>query len=163
MALFFTGEFVYALDSQRRVAVPKEWREKESEGVFYIMPDRGHRLQMFTPAYLSDMYAKLSKMSFANSAEMSALGQLGSKIKECRYDKQGRIAIPEWLLEHAQIKRGASVDTEIILVGAIAMVHIWSKENWAKQCLPPDVVLDSIDNVIKGSAGSSDPLARKGS
>lgn len=45
---------------------------------------------------------------------------------ECTPDKQGRVAIPQMLLEHAGIKPG----DDIWLVGLTDKVEIWSKEGW---------------------------------
>ena len=115
--ILFTGEYVYSLDPQRRVAVPKEWREKGTDGVFYVLPGRNNSLELATPAAYAEQAAKFSKVSFANAEESLALAQFGALAKECHCDKQGRIAIPERLLEHCQVKRGNQIDPEIVLLG----------------------------------------------
>ena len=43
---------------------------------------------------------------------------------ECEFDKQGRIVIPGPLIEYAQIKK------ELVTVGAMKKIEIWSKELW---------------------------------
>ncbi len=145
--VLFTGEFVYAIDSQRRVAVPREWRDKGADGIFYILPGRHNSLALVTPTAYADMFASLSKSSFANPEESRALANFGAMARECRCDKQGRIAIPERLLEHCQVKRGAEVDAEIVLIGAVSTIQIWSVKNWEKQRLPEDAMLDVIQKV----------------
>lgn len=45
---------------------------------------------------------------------------------ECTPDKQGRVAIPQMLLDHAGIKPG----DETWIVGLTDKVEIWSKSAW---------------------------------
>lgn len=45
---------------------------------------------------------------------------------ECAPDKQGRVAIPQMLMNHAGIKPGES----IWVVGLTDKVEIWSKTRW---------------------------------
>ena len=42
----------------------------------------------------------------------------------CEMDKQGRILIPSKLREHA------GLDKDIVFVGVLNKVEIWSKERW---------------------------------
>ena len=41
-------------------------------------------------------------------------------------DKQGRIAIPPSLREYAGVQR------DVVVLGAISRIEIWSEENWNK-------------------------------
>jgi MraZ protein len=51
---------------------------------------------------------------------------------ECNCDKQDRILIPSTLREYA------SLDKDIVLVGALERFEIWSRENWDKEVLSLD-------------------------
>jgi len=64
----------------------------------------------------------------------SLLDQRGIKLEryflgaacECAPDKQGRVAIPQMLMEHAGIKSGDSV----WIVGLTDKLEIWNKSRW---------------------------------
>ena len=45
---------------------------------------------------------------------------------ECDLDKQGRMVIPNYLKEHANI------DKELVIIGVSTRIEIWSKEEWNK-------------------------------
>lgn len=145
--LLFVGEFVHGIDSQRRVAIPKDWRFKEKENVFYLMPGRHKSLQLMPYASFKKMADKLEKVSIADSKASIALARLGAKAKQCICDKQGRIAMNEKLLEYAEIKKGESIDNELVLVGAFNSIQIWSEENWRQQQMGDDEMLDVLQNI----------------
>ena len=42
----------------------------------------------------------------------------------CEVDKQGRILIPAKLREHAKLEK------EVVFVGVLGKIEIWSKEQW---------------------------------
>ena len=56
---------------------------------------------------------KLLRIQLANTAE-------------CEPDKQGRILLPNKLREYA------SLDKEVVAIGAVSRVELWSRENWDK-------------------------------
>jgi MraZ protein len=41
-------------------------------------------------------------------------------------DQQGRIRIPQSLIEYAEIKK------DVVMVGVLERAEIWAKENWNK-------------------------------
>ena len=43
---------------------------------------------------------------------------------ECTIDKQGRISIPLYLKDYAQILK------DVIVIGVMSRIEIWSKEKW---------------------------------
>jgi len=127
--MIFTGEFRHSIDSQRRVAIPSEWRSK-GESVFYVLPWRHHALQLMTLDSFKNLADKLKKFPSSDPKASIALAQLGAKTRECKCDKQGRIALLETMLEHAEIKKNGKIDPELYLVGAVNYVQIWSVNNW---------------------------------
>ena len=59
-------------------------------------------------------------------------GYLSAVPLKCTCDKQDRILIPSTLREYA------SLDKDIVLVGALERFEIWSRENWDKEVLSLD-------------------------
>ena len=43
---------------------------------------------------------------------------------ECEFDKQGRIVIPQDLIDYAHIEK------ELVTRGAMSKIEVWAKEEW---------------------------------
>ena len=145
--VLYAGEFFHSVDAQRRVAIPSEWRSKGDDSRFYVLPGRHKALQLMPFSAFKVMADHLTKASSVDPKASLALARLGARSKECIPDKQGRIHIPEQLLEYAEIKKGNVVDSELVLVGAFKSVQIWSKANWSKQVMSDDEMLDEIQSI----------------
>jgi MraZ protein len=145
--LLFAGEFIHAIDSQRRIAIPKDWRIKGGDNRFYILPGRHNALQLMTYASFKKLAEKLKKVSIADPKASIALARLGAKARECRCDKQGRIGVNESLLEYAEIKKNEIIDADLVLVGAFNNIQIWSKDNWKKQQMSDEEMLDVLQKI----------------
>lgn len=119
----FWGAYAHSVDNKGRTVIPARFRVKLGErfvmtrglhGCLWVFPDRGWSevQKKFTPKLLLDDRGVKLERYF-----------LGSAV-ECVPDKQGRVAIPQMLLEHAGIK------TDIWIVGLSDRVEIWSRERW---------------------------------
>lgn len=145
--ILFAGEFVYSIDPQRRIAIPSEWRSQGGENRFYVLPGRHKALQLMTFDGFKSLADKLRKVSIVDPKSSMALARLGASARECRCDKQGRVSIPEQLLEYAEIKKDGKIDDELVLIGVFNSIQIWSKENWKKQCMSDEEMLDILQNI----------------
>lgn len=145
--VLYAGEFIHAVDTQRRVAIPSEWRSKGDDNRFYVLPGRHSALQLMPFSVFKSIADHLKKASIVDQKASLALARLGARSKECIPDKQGRIHIPEQLLEYAEIKKGNEVDSELVLIGAFNSIQIWSKANWNKQVMSDDEMLDVLQSI----------------
>ncbi len=145
--MLYVGEFTHAIDNQRRVAIPSEWRSKGEDNRFYVLPGRHSALQLMPYHVFKDMTDKLKKVSIADPKASLTLAKLGARSKECNPDKQGRIHIPDQLLEYAEIKRGSEIDNELVLAGSFSRIQIWSKSNWNKFQVTDDELLNVIQSI----------------
>lgn len=140
----FLGEFEHSLDSQRRIAVPKNWRTKEEEGRFVILPARNKSLQIIPFATFNEVFlSKAKKVSFANAEETRALAILGSRAQECFCDKQGRIQISQKLLDYA------GLNEKVMLVGSFWHIQIWSPENYSKFLGSDENFFDEVQKITE--------------
>jgi MraZ protein len=138
---FFFGEFEHSLDSQRRVAIPSNWR-KEKKTVFFLLPGRHNTLQLIPFGTFRELLMKLKKISFADPAASLAFARLGASGQECECDKQGRIQIPQKLIEQSGLKN------QVVMIGSLTTIQIWSKENWSLfQKSDQNDVLDVIQKI----------------
>jgi len=120
---YFFGEFEHSLDPQRRVAIPSNWR-KEKKTTFFLLPGRHNTLQLIPFSTFRETLMKFKKISFADPAASLAFARLGASGQECECDKQGRIQIPQKLIEQAGLKN------QVVMIGSLTTIQIWSKENW---------------------------------
>ena len=138
---FFFGEFEHSLDSQRRVAIPSNWR-KEKKATFFLLPGRHNALQLIPFGTFRELLMKFKKISFADPAASLAFARLGARGQECECDKQGRIQIPQKLIEQSGLKN------QVVMVGAVTTIQIWSKDNWSLfQKSDQNDVLDVIQKI----------------
>lgn len=140
--LFFAGEFEHALDAQRRIAIPHAWRGSDDGGRFFLLPGRHQTLQLVPYAYFhAQLLDKASKVSFADADAALALARIGSLAQECRCDKQGRIPLPQRLLDYARLQDNA------VLVGALTTVQIWEPSAWRRMQTSDEQALDVIQKI----------------
>ncbi len=151
----FLGEHEYAVDKQRRVAIPSQWRgDSLEENRFFLFPGRDRSLQLVPSETFQAMIEKLRKVSFADARAATALATIGSMAAECVCDKQGRITMTKNLMDHAGIKGKA------LLLGALTTVQIWTPENWAKRKIDSETGLDVLQALQEKPDDVSDILNR---
>lgn len=116
----FKGEFHYVLDEKGRLVIPPRFRRalgdrfvvtRGFDGCVVVYPEEQWRV----------VEEKLQAQPIANRQFVRYL--LGSAV-DVELDRQGRFVLPASLREHAGIQR------EVVVVGLIHKLEIWSKERW---------------------------------
>lgn len=119
----FIGEYEHALDSKKRIIIPAKFREelgskfiltKGLDGCLYVYPLEEWQI----------LEEKLKKLPLTNKNARAFARFFFSGANEMEPDKQGRILIPQSLLEYA------SVSKDIVSIGVSNRIEIWSKESW---------------------------------
>ncbi len=144
MKFCFLGSFTHSIDSQRRVAIPREWRFNVADPhpTFYLLPGRNFTIQVIPKALFEDeVLGKLRKVSFADEPKTRALARIGAKASQGVCDKQGRIKLTQGLLDHAGLRQQA------VLIGGITNIQIMTVENWKKSDMGNDEMLDQIQRI----------------
>lgn len=124
--MMFMGEYNHTVDQKGRLIVPGRFREllgdrfvvtKGLDQCLFIYPnEEWERIEARfreTPLTTQDA-RKFARFFFAGAAE-------------CEVDKQGRILLPQVLRAHAGIEK------EVVSVGVLNRVEIWSKERWLSE------------------------------
>ena len=120
--VFFCGEYRHSLDSQQRLAIPKEWRKHEDLH-FVLFPGRDSLMLMPIDSF-KDFLQKARKVSIADRTAQLALAQIGAKVQQCRCDKQGRIKINKNLLD------SLNINDQAVLIGSFSNIQIWNPAVW---------------------------------
>ena len=117
------GEYQHALDIKNRIIVPSKLREdlgnnfvitKGLDGCLYAYPLEEWRI----------LQEKLKMLPLTNKDARAFVRFFFAGACEVEMDKQGRGLIPQNLKEYAGIEK------EIVSIGVLTRVEIWSKEKW---------------------------------
>ena len=150
----YLGEFVFAVDAQRRLAIPSAWR---GDGAgFVLLPGREQSLQLVPFAAFQELLAKLRQVSFADAQAAVALATIGSMAVLCQPDKQGRISLTQKLMDHAGISSGA------VILGAVTTIQIWEPALWKKRRMDSQKGLDVIQTLQEKPDALGDVLGALG-
>jgi MraZ protein len=143
--LFFLGEFEHSLDSQCRISIPKDWRHQEGPTRLILFPGRDKDLLLFPFESFREFLMKARRLALANRRVQEALARIGSRARDCRCDKQGRIKIDPALLEEVGIKK------QVKLVGSVSHIKLCAPDAWEKQIVDNDVYLDELQKISESS------------
>ena len=119
----FIGEYQHALDAKNRIIVPAKLREglgdkfvitKGLDGCLYAYPLEEWRI----------LEEKLKTLPLTNKDARSFVRFFFSGACEVEVDKQWRGLIPQNLKEYACIEK------DIVSIGVLSRIEIWSKEKW---------------------------------
>lgn len=123
----FYGEYEHTLDKKGRLIIPSKFREVLAEqDVEKLFITRGldSCLFIFTEEEWKVQDQKFKSISFTKSEGRRFNRLYFSGATDVIWDKQGRILIPQYLKEFADIKK------DIVLIGVSNRIEVWSKEKW---------------------------------
>ncbi|MDF2926414.1 MAG: cell division protein MraZ [Paenibacillaceae bacterium] len=117
------GEYQHTIDEKGRLTIPAKFRDA-LHPTFVVTRGRDNCLSVYTMDEWRLLEQKVKELSMMK-AEMRAFSRmLFSGATECELDKQGRVNIPNTLVEHAKL------DKDCVVVGVSSKVEIWSKDLW---------------------------------
>ncbi|CUO59632.1 MULTISPECIES: division/cell wall cluster transcriptional repressor MraZ [Clostridium] len=132
----FIGEYQHSLDSKNRIVVPSKLREGLGEK-FIISKGLDGCLYAYPIDEWQKFEEKLKNLPLTNRDARAFVRFFVAGATEVETDKQGRGLIPANLREYAGIEK------EIVTIGALNKVEIWSKEKW-ESYNESDIDFDSI-------------------
>jgi MraZ protein len=123
----FYGEYLHSIDRKGRLILPAKFREVAKSHFiekFFVTRGLDKCLFMFAEEEWRSQEAKLKNISFTKQEGRTFNRLYFSGAVEVEADKQGRILIPQYLKDFAEIKR------DVVLVGVSNRVEIWAKDKW---------------------------------
>jgi len=123
----FYGEFEHSIDRKGRLILPSKFREVAKNQFverFFVTRGLDKCLFMFSEEEWRSQENKFKSMSFTKQQSRIFNRLLFSGAVEIAFDKQGRVLIPQYLKDFAQIKK------DVIIVGVSNRIEIWSKDSW---------------------------------
>ncbi len=118
----FMGEFNHSIDAKGRIIIPSKFREDLGDE-FVITLGLDGCLFAYPNKEWETFVNKLTTLP--GTKEFRQLQRyFMSCASACEADKQGRILIP------ARLRENAALDKDIVFVGVLNKIEIWSKERW---------------------------------
>lgn len=121
--LMFIGEYQNSIDSKGRIIVPSKFRDQLGSK-FILTKGLDNCLYIYPMDEWNKFQDKLTSLPVANKDARAFVRYFFSSAVECEIDKQGRLTIPQNLREHARI------DKELVTIGVLSKIEIWSKQEW---------------------------------
>jgi len=122
----FLGQYRHTLDSKDRLTVPARYREL-LEGGAYVLQGFDRNLLVMTDAAFDTIRKRVQSMSVTDPTARLLRRLVFSTADRVELDKAGRILIPQFLRDAAQIQ------AEVVLVGGGDYFEIWATEPWNDQ------------------------------
>jgi MraZ protein len=141
MARFF-GRYEHSLDPKGRVILPSKFRAPFEHGG-YLTQFRDRCLALWTPEDFDRQMAQMEAAAEEGRTERNLARLWAQGTQEVDVDKQGRIAIPQYLREFARL------DGDVLVNGAITRVELWSPAVWQEKVAPAEAALteDEEDDI----------------
>lgn len=123
----FYGEYQHTIDRKGRIILPAKFREAAKSNYiekFFVTRGLDKCLFMFSEEEWKNYELKLKAVSFTRQQARTFNRLYFSGAIEVVPDRQGRIIIPQYLKDFANIKK------EVVVVGVSNRIELWSKASW---------------------------------
>ena len=118
-----SGEYRHNIDNKGRIIVPSKIRE-EMGGRIVITRGLDGCLFGYSEKTWESIMEKLNSLPFTKRDARNFTRFMTSGAITLEFDKQGRINITSYLNQYA------SLEKEVVIIGVIDRIEIWSRNNW---------------------------------
>ncbi len=121
-----TGTYKYQIDPKGRVRIPARIKELLGHNLS-IGYGAGEYLVVYTEDMMDKIYEKYANLEVYDGDEYDSVREMFANIYPFTSDSQDRFQIPLAMREKVGLK------DEIVFVGVVNKLEIWSEENFAKR------------------------------
>lgn len=118
----FMGQYSHTIDEKGRIIIPAKIRNDLGNN-FIVTRGLDGCLFIYSNTEWSNIINKYKELPDSKD-KRSFMRVFLSGANICEYDKQGRINIPQSLIDYANLSK------ECMIVGVFDRLEIWSKDNW---------------------------------
>lgn len=122
----FIGEYIHTIDEKGRLAIPYRFRKYLKEGAVVAKGLVDKCLCLYPKEEWEKLSAKLTSLPISDPKARAFTRLIFSGATEVKFDRQGRILLPNYLREYASLKNQA------VVAGVYSRVEIWEAEAWEK-------------------------------
>jgi transcriptional regulator MraZ len=140
----FYGEYRHTLDEKGRLSIPSRFRtllQGDGNDTFYLVRGLDRCIWVVTKDKWKELEEQLNSHSFTDTSARAFKRMFFSGASPSNCDRQGRVNVPQNLVEYAAIKR------DVVIVGSSDMFEIWDASAW--------------DGYLKGSLETYEETAQK--
>ena len=123
----FYGEYLHSTDRKGRLILPAKFREVAKSSFiekFFVTRGLDKCLFMFSEEEWHSQEGKFKAISFTKQQARTFNRLYFSGAVEVVPDRQGRILLPQYLKDFAEIKK------DVVIVGVSNRIEIWDKDKW---------------------------------
>ena len=135
----FTGEYNNSLDQKNRLSVPAKYRKSLNpinDKTFVICKGFDQNLLLYPVEEWKIVEEQLSSLSSIKDRHRNFIRNIVRHANYVRYDSQGRIAMPDLLLNYANIKK------EVLVIGMLKKIELWEPSTLSKHEKQKDFLSD---------------------
>lgn len=118
----FIGTYYHHLEEQGRLSLPKKFREQEASWVVTRGFDGG--LFLLQRENFDKQIAQIAGQSFTKKANRDLLRLMTNEAAEVEADENGRVYLPKYLIDFAQLTKA------VVVVGSGEYVEIWDRDRY---------------------------------
>ena len=118
----FIGKYYHRLEEKGRLSLPKEFRTQHQSWVVTRGLEGGLFLLPFDEFHKQLELISGSTFIKKNQRDMTRL--LTNDAREVKPDTLGRITLPEYLIQQAELKK------QVVIVGSFRYIEIWDQEKY---------------------------------
>ena len=117
------GEYTHTIDDKNRISLPAKFRAEMGKKII-ITPGLDSCLFAFTHKEWQKIEGKLSESSLGQADNRSFNRFMFAGAVEAEVDSIGRILIPDFLRDRANLKN------KVVVIGVSSRVEIWNEKTW---------------------------------
>lgn len=117
------GEYTHSIDDKNRVSLPAKFRSELGKKIV-ITAGLDNCLWVFKSSEWSKIEEKLNQFSIGQADSRSFSRFMFSSAVEAEVDSIGRVLIPDFLRDRANLKN------KVVVTGVSSRVEIWNEKTW---------------------------------
>lgn len=123
--IMLIGEYTHSIDEKNRLSLPAKFRNLMGKKIV-VTPGLDQCLFVFTQKEWEKIQDKLNQSSLLQADNRSFNRFMFAGAVEAEVDSIGRILIPDFLRDHANLK------SKVVVIGVSSRVEIWNEKTWSE-------------------------------
>jgi len=119
----FIGEYNHNLDDKGRLAIPAKFRAILKKGAV-VTKGLDNCLFLYSKEQFEKIAAKFAALPLSQTKARAFSRHMLAGAMDVDFDNQGRITLPEYLRQFANVKKG------VIIAGLYNHLEIWDEAAW---------------------------------
>lgn len=133
------GEYKHTIDEKKRISLPSKFRKQVGKKII-ITRGLDKCLFLYSPSQWKEISRKIGELGLGQADRRGLNRFMLAGATEVLVDSVGRILIPEYLKDFANIK------TKVVFAGVYNRIEIWDEDQWNQYT---DKVMNEADDMAE--------------